>query len=158
MLFCLYLFIKRSYNKTDPSASKSKKHQESIRFYKSKFLSVSYILNGLQLECSKTAFCYSPFEYLSDLQIFKRYYEVHTYKNNAIAWMALFLHKDCVPQSGFQGTSRPLYIQHKGHMYVVIILQIFHLYTHLGLLRRGISLRNVDYSKTIESQHASLLF
>lgn len=29
--------------------------------YKPKILSVSYILKGLQLECSKTAFCYSPF-------------------------------------------------------------------------------------------------
>ncbi len=42
------------------SASKNKKHQENIRFYKPKFLGVSYILKGVQLECGKTAFCYSP--------------------------------------------------------------------------------------------------
>ena len=43
------------------SALKNKKYQENIRFYKSKFLGISYILKGLQLECGKTAFCYSPF-------------------------------------------------------------------------------------------------
>ena len=43
------------------SAPKNKKHQENIRLYKSKCLGVSYILKGLQLECGKTAFCYSPF-------------------------------------------------------------------------------------------------
>ncbi len=41
-------------------APKNKKYQENIGFYKPKFLGISYILKGLQLECGKTTFCYSP--------------------------------------------------------------------------------------------------
>ena len=29
--------------------------------FKPNFFGVSYILKGLELECGKTAFCYSPF-------------------------------------------------------------------------------------------------
>ena len=42
-------------------ASKNKKHQENLGFYKPNFLGISYIVKGLQLECGKTTFCYSPF-------------------------------------------------------------------------------------------------
>lgn len=41
-------------------ASKNKKHQENLGFYKPNFLGISYIVKGLQLECGKTTFCYSP--------------------------------------------------------------------------------------------------
>ena len=45
------------------SAPKNKKYQENLGFYKPNFLGISYILKGPQLECGKTAFCYSPFIY-----------------------------------------------------------------------------------------------
>ena len=35
-------------------------YDENTVFFKSKFLGISYILKGLQLECGKTVFCYSP--------------------------------------------------------------------------------------------------
>ncbi|MBS7042580.1 transposase [Veillonella sp.] len=41
-------------------ASKNKKYQENLGFYKPNFLGISYIVKGLQLECGKTTFCYSP--------------------------------------------------------------------------------------------------
>ena len=42
-------------------ASKNKKYQENLGFYKPNFLGISYIVKGLQLECGKTTFCYSPY-------------------------------------------------------------------------------------------------
>ena len=61
-------------------ASKNKKYQENLGFYKPNFLGISYIVKGLQLECGKTTFCYSPFLFYIFKLSFYRVHSIHLFQ------------------------------------------------------------------------------